>query len=1145
MKPAAGAPAGPLPFPHRDADTSVDLARRLVPGTVVAGRYRIASQVGRGGMGVVYKARDQELDQDVALKVLRPDMGTDPGWVARFRRELVLAREITHKNVVRIHDIGESNGLRFLTMRLVEGRSLLDLLQSEGRLEIDRALRIFRQVAEALQQAHDAGIVHRDLKPGNVLLSHDEMAYITDFGVARSLRGDRTTRAGEIVGTLDYLSPEQIAGEDADARSDIYALGLLLFEMLTGELPFASASRAETVARHLAGRWRDIADMGVPVPAHVRRLMRRCLERDPARRYPGVRELLVDLDSRPVRIRARFARPLGFLLVAALAVPVAGSSYQHWSAGRDARPASPPAVGVTSVAVLPLGDETGEPSLAWTATGVPEMLSAQLAEAAPLRVVSPARVLRTLRDLRLSGAPLEEASLRRVAQMLDVTHLVSGSLRRAGSTLRLDLQLLTVDGAGTLAARRLAAETQDAGDLFRVIGEVGQRLHHDLGAPTDTSALLPEPGTSSLEAANAYREGRERLLAGNSVQAAPAFERALAADPRFASALVGLGEAYQALGYHDKAVSAIERAADVLGPPQTRLAWRVRARLAMLRGDPAEAESVYAELVRRYPNDTEALFDLGAAQSARGAAAKTVETLERLTSLDKTDARAWYLLGRNMIQAGDARRAISGPLLQALTLMTQIGNEQGQADVLNARGVAHQRLGEYAAAIARYGEAAEIRKRIGDRRGTAVSLKNRASVRILTGDFAPAEPDLRAAREIYAAIGDRKGLADVATDLGALHEGRGEYPQARRAYQQALRIRRELGDEQQLAQSYDNVGYVFFLEGEHDGALAYWRQALELREKNGDKRGLVHSLQNMGFLQTAQGRWSEAMKSFLDALERARDIDSARALAVSHGNLGLLHQYEGRYAGAFAAYAEALKVLTTLQDKRGLAEFTIKEAGALLELGRLEEAGTKLDAAEAWVGEVRNQEQTADYYAARGEWHLARGEGVAARRAFGQAEELARASGSPAAVLRAQVSRGAALAVLGDAAAAPELAAAERRADALGDVILRLRASEALARAELARGRRAAAEDAAQRALDLAQRSGWEAGLWRLHALWGRIQQKKGDAAAADAAFAESARRIEPLRRGLTPEMRSSFDALPAVREVEGPGIARPAMAAR
>jgi hypothetical protein len=190
------------------------------------------------------------------------------------------------------------------------------------------------------------------------------------------------------------------------------------------------------------------------------------------------------------------------------------------------------------------------------------------------------------------------------------------------------------------------------------------------------------------------------------------------------------------------------------------------------------------------------------------------------------------------------------------------------------------------------------------------------------------------------------------------------------------------------------------------------------------------------------------MKSFLDALERARDIDSARAEAVSHGNIGLLHQYEGRYPAALAAYEEPLGILQTLDDKRGLAEFTIKASGALLELGRTDEAERRLGAADAWVRAIGNREQGADYDTLRGELRLAKGDGAAARRAFADAVDRAAASGSPAAILRAQVARGAALVVLGDAAgAAPDLAAASRKADALGDALLRIRAGEALARA--------------------------------------------------------------------------------------------------
>ena len=713
----------------------------------------------------------------------------------------------------------------------------------------------------------------------------------------------------------------------------------------------------------------------------------------------------------------------------------------------------------------------------------------------------------------------EESTLRKLADLLEVGHLVTGSVRRAGAAVRVDLRLSSPSGAGGLATRTMDAQAPAADGLFRVVGDLGEALRAELGNPRALNTPTPGPQTHSLEAAAAYREGRERLLVGDAVGAAPAFERAIAQDPSFAAALEALSEAYQALGYLDKAMDAAERAAAALATTESRLAWRVRARLALLRGEPAEAESAYAELVRRYPNDVQALLDLAAAQTSQGAAATAVRTLQRVTELDKADARAWLLLGRNMIQAGDMRKAVTDPLVRALALMSEYGNEQGRGDVLNAMGVAYQRLGEYPQAIARYGEAAEIRAKIGDERGTAVSRKNRAGIHLVMGQFAEAERDLAAARDVYTRIGDRRGLADVWNDFGPLHEGRGAFAKARAAYREGLRLRQELGDDQKLAQSYDNVGYVFFLEGEYENARAYWRQALDLHTRTGDKAGLVLTTQNMGFLHTAEGRWPEAARAFLDALQVAREIDFKNAVAVSQGNLGLLQQYDGRYPAALSAYGDALTVLKGLGDKRGLAEYTLREAAALIELGQLDRARARLDAAAVWVGETGNQEHGADHDTLLGEWHLAREEAAPARRAFARALELAAASRSRGALLRARIASG------------QDPAAVLREAETVGDALLRIRAAEALARAELGRRRPAQAEAAARRALKGAERAGWTAGLYRLHALLGRALERKGDAAGASAAYARSRELLAHLREGLPADLRASFDTAAPVRE--------------
>jgi tetratricopeptide (TPR) repeat protein len=1127
--------------PLKDTDTSVDLARRLAPGTLVAGRYRVVATAGIGGMGVVYKARDEELDVDVALKVLRPDLGADPDWIARFRRELVLARQVTHRNVVRIHDIGESQGLRFLTMRYVEGRSLLEILRAEGALPVERAVRIVRQVAEALQQAHDAGVVHRDLKPANVLVEADDTAYVTDFGVARSLDREGLTRTGAVVGTPEYLSPEQVAGEAVDGRSDIYSLGILFYEILTGQLPFQGESKAEILAQRLGGRARDIRETGVAVPSYVRAAIARCLERTPSRRYQSARDFVADLDRRSVR-RPPVRRRIWLAACLAVLVVAAGwtAQRQRSAAPGAASPAPAVAAPLHSVAVLPLSDETGDPGLAWAATGIAEMLAADLSEIPGLRVLDAQRVFRSLRDLKLGGSH-DERALRRLAEMLEVDRLVAGSVRKAGPTIRVDLRLVAVDRSGAVDTHHVGDEVSDEGGLFRLVDALGDRLRRDLGGERPAGAEAAPAETTSLAAARAYQEGRDLLARGEYLSAAPALERAVAADPDFAMALERLAETYQNLGYEEKALAVAERAAKAAGSGETRLRYRVRARVALLRGEPAEAEKSYVELVRRFPNDLEARLDLASAQARQGDVARAVETLENASQLDRSDPRVWFLLGKNTILMGDAGRAVKDHLVRALTLHGQLHNEQGQAEVLNAMGVAYHQLGDYPQAIEKYSAAAAIRQRLGDERGMATSLKNRARMHISMGNLGEAEPDLKEARRIAEKIGDRAGLADVLNDFGLVHENRGRFAEALKAYQDALKIRRNMGDERQLAQSYDNVGYIFFVEGEYDNAFVYWKQALDLRRKLGEKAGVVLSMQNLGFLHTVQGRWDEALKAFAEALEGSREIDYKNAMAVSLGNMGLLQQYEGRYGASLASFDEALAVLEGLGDKRGLAEFTIKQASALLELGRLDQAKSRLDQAEAWVRETGNREQSADYHVALGEWHARKGAGEQARRALARAVEQAAASNSRAAHLRARIAQAAVHVAVGDApAAASGLRGLLREADALGDVMLRIRAAEAMSRTQIARGRVDEAEDWARRALTAAERHGWEAGLSRLHALMGAILEKKGDAAAAAREYGESAGGIARLREGMGTDARASFDALPWVREAAARAAARP-----
>jgi tetratricopeptide (TPR) repeat protein/TolB-like protein len=1120
--------------------TSVDVTRRFAAGTLVAGRYRIVSVAGVGGMGVVYRARDEELGVDAALKVLRPDLGNDPAILERFRSELRLAREVTHKNVVRIHDIGEHEGVRFLTMRYVEGRSLSEVLEREGPMPAERAVSIVRQVASALGEAHRAGVIHRDLKPGNVLLDAEDTAFITDFGVARSLASDGLTRAGAVVGTPDYLSPEQIAGDPVDGRTDLYALGIVFYEMLTGQLPFRAGSQAEMLGQRLAGRARDLSETGVRTPAWLRAVVRRLLERNPARRYPDAAALVADLDraraDRPARPRAR--------AVAAALIVVAGS-VATWSILRNrgrtssvsAAPqrsqsaASPAPAAREAVALLPLADETADASLAWASTGIPEMLAANLSETGELRILDSLRVLRNLRDLRLPPGRYDEAVISQLADLWGVGRLVTGVVRRAGNRLRVDLRLARVGPTG-LVSRYVSAEAAGPEELFAAVRTLAGRLRGELGFTGRETADKAAPETGSVEAARAYEAGRQRLLAGDDLGAAPAFEKAVAADPRFAAALERLAETYQGLGREEQAVAAVNRALGAVGSGENRIAYRVRARAALLAGKPREAETHFQELLRRYPFDSEPRLDLAAAQAAQGHNSEAVVTLKKAVEIDPGDPRSWFQLGKNSILAGDPARAASDYLVRALALHTRLGNEKGKADVLNAMGVAHQQLGEYPRALESYTAASEARGRLGDDRGLASTLRNRAMVNLALGRSRDAEGDLSRARRLFQKIGDRGGLSDVVNDVGLLHEGRGAYGPALAAYQEALKIRRGLGDERLISQSYDNVGYIYYLQGEYDNALVYWKQALDLRRRTGDKNGIVLSVQNMGFLQTVQGKWDEALKSFVEALEDSRQIGFKNAEAISLGNIAALSGYRGRFGAALESFESALAILRPLDLKPALAEFTLKEAEVRLHLGQMDEVRKRLDAVRSWLKETENREQSADLETLEGEWHSARGEAESARRFFARAAVLSKESGSRAAMLASRVAAGVAAVDRGESnAAAAELARALSEAESLGHALLTIRAAEALSRAEAARGRWAKSEAFARRALRLAEQCGWEAGRYRLSFLLARSLERQGDRAGSAAAYRRASQEAAKLRENVPAAMRPAFDQLPTVRE--------------
>ena len=270
----------------------------LQPGDLIGARYEILALLGEGGMGSVYKAMDREVERTVALKLIRPELASNPAILARFKQELLTAHQVTHKNVIRIYDISEADGVKFITMEFVEGHDLRRILTDKGKLPIEKAVEIIRQVCLALDAAHTAGVIHRDLKPQNIMQeAKTGRILVMDFGLARTIGGDGMTQTGALLGTIEYMSPEQSMGKTLDQRSDIFAVGLIFYELLVGKTPYKADTAMASLLRRNQERAVPAAELDSSVPKALSDIVSKCLERDLEHRYQSVQEILHDLDA--------------------------------------------------------------------------------------------------------------------------------------------------------------------------------------------------------------------------------------------------------------------------------------------------------------------------------------------------------------------------------------------------------------------------------------------------------------------------------------------------------------------------------------------------------------------------------------------------------------------------------------------------------------------------------------------------------------------------------------------------------------------------------------------------------------------------------------------------------------------------------
>jgi serine/threonine protein kinase/tetratricopeptide (TPR) repeat protein len=536
----------------------------LRTGTTFAGRYQVIEELGRGGMGRVYKVFDEKIKEKVALKLLKSEISADGQAIERFSNELRLARRIAHRHVCRMFDLGEERGTHYITMEYVPGEDLKSVLRMMGAMSATKTVGVVRQVCEGLAEAHRMGVVHRDLKPQNIMIDREGNARIMDFGIARSLKVKGMTGAGVVIGTPEYMSPEQIEGRDVDGRSDIYSLGVILYEMTTGRVPFEGESFLAVAVKQKTEPPRDPRETNPEVPADLARLILRCLAKDREARYATVEEVEGELariekglpttEKVVPRVKPSTRReitvkvPSRKLIVPAAAVLVlaAAAVVGVRLLGRRGLTIIPS--GKPSLAVMYFENVTGDASLDHWRKALPLLLTTSLSQSKYVKVLSFDELYGLLDKLgQLEAATYSSRALREIASRGGVNHVLLGRLTKAGDQYRLAYTLEKFGTGETVGSGWVSGEGVES--FYPMVDSLARKVKEDLNLTRaeiagDVDVELGKITTASPEALLLYTEGRECHNRNDYAKSIELMRKALAIDPGFAMAYRSMAMSY-------------------------------------------------------------------------------------------------------------------------------------------------------------------------------------------------------------------------------------------------------------------------------------------------------------------------------------------------------------------------------------------------------------------------------------------------------------------------------------------------------------------------------------------------------------------------------------------------------------------------
>ena len=697
----------------------------LTRGTTFANRYEIIEELGKGGMGKVYRVEDKKIKEEVALKLIKSEIASDKKTIERFSNELKMARKIAHRNVCKMYDLGEEKGIHYITMEYVPGEDLKRLTRKVGQFSAGKTIFIAKQVCEGLAEAHRLGVVHRDLKPQNIMVDEEGNARIMDFGIARSLEEKGITGAGVIIGTPEYMSPEQVEGKETDQRSDIYSLGVILYEMVTGRVPFEGDTPFTIGVKHKSEIPKDPRELNAQLPEDLSKVILRCMEKDKEKRYQSAGEVRSELSrieegipttervvpkrkpitSREITVTFGLKKLfLPALVVVGLIIVVV--IILKFLPQREAVFA--PKI-ENSIAVISFENQTGDKAYNYLQKAIPNLLITSLEQTGDLYVATWERMLDLLEQMGKKNVEVIDRKLGfELCQMEGIEAIVLGSFVKAGDMFATDVKILDVDTKKLLKSSSSKGEGVDS-ILKTQIDELSREISLGIGIARQkrekAQFKVADVTTASMEAYNYFLKGRENYEKMYFVDAGDFFEKAIELDPTFALAYLYLTGLYDYVGNTKARNEAVEKAKTYSKKTTEKERLFIEARYAQfIERNQEKRLNILQQLAEKYPKEKQVYFELGRYYLYLGRAwqEKAIEYYTIALELDPNYANALNVIAYAYANIENYEKAIE-------YFKRYISVSPGDANPLDSIGDVYFLVGKLDEALAKFREAVEVK----------------------------------------------------------------------------------------------------------------------------------------------------------------------------------------------------------------------------------------------------------------------------------------------------------------------------------------------------------------------------------------------------------------------------------------------------